>query len=492
VRARVAADRPEGYNLRGRALIPGLTDAHVHVLWYALNAEQLDLRGVASLDDALERAAARVAALPPDEWLQGHGWDHEAWGGEWPTARALDAVTEGHPALLTRHDVHSAWANSAALARAAIDDTTPDPSGGLIQRDANGHATGMLFEGAIDLVRQHIPEPTPQQRHNALRRAMHEALSYGMTGLHCPSLNSAEAQAMLHDLQLLRAQGDLPLRCLVHLPLSGLDDAIGLGLRSGLGDTWLRIGGVKLFADGTLGSQTADMLAPFAGGQNYGSPQINPAELAEVARKASAAGIALVVHAIGDAANRKVLDAIEQAAPHGTPPLPHRIEHVQLIHPDDLPRLARLGVVASMQPTHATSDYATAERLWGERCATAYAWHSIQQSGAVLAFGSDAPVEPLNPWLGVHAAVTRTRPDGQPPGGWRTSEALPLLDALRGFVVGPAIASGEAAAKGALAVGRLADLAVLAHDPFAAPPAELHATSVDATFVDGLLAYERR
>jgi predicted amidohydrolase YtcJ len=495
VRAATASGPTEGYDLRGQALIPGLTDAHVHILWYALNREQVDLAGTQTLEAALERVRARAATLQGDAWLIGHGWDQGPWGIDWPTARALDAVTGERPTVLRRRDGHSAWVNSAALRRAGIDAATPDPAGGQILRDAEGEATGILLEHAAELLDGLTPEPSPAQRFNALRRALDEAVSYGMTGIHCPSINAAEAQANLHDLKLLYEQGDLPLRCLVHLPLDGLDAAIQLGIRSGLGDRWLRIGGVKLFADGTLGSQTAEMLAPFAGSQNHGTSMLPEEELYALARRASQAGLSIVVHAIGDAANRKVLDAIAEAPrpaeAAGRPALPHRIEHAQVLHPSDIARFAELGVIASMQPIHCTSDIDAAERLWGERCATAYAWRSLLRSGATLAFGSDAPVEPLNPWLGVHAAVTRQRVGGYPAGGWYPEQRLTLEEALHGFVVGPAIASGELAEKGPLAEGRLADLAVLSEDPFRLDPQELYAMQVAATFVEGRIVYER-
>jgi hypothetical protein len=495
VRAATASGPTEGYDLRGCALIPGLTDAHLHILWYALNREQVDLAGSPTLEAALERVRAHGAAQHGTGWLVGHGWNQETWGIAWPTAGDLDAIVGERPALLHRRDGHSAWVNSAALRLAGIDAQTPDPPGGKIQRDAAGQATGILLEQATELVARLLPEPDATRRLNALRRAVAEAVSYGMTGIHCPSINPTEARANLHDLKLLYEQGDLPLRALVHLPLDGLDAAIELGIRSGLGDRWLRIGGIKLFADGTLGSQTAAMLEPFAGSQHYGTPMIAEDELYAVVRKAASAGLSIVVHAIGDAANRKVLDAIAEAAqmPGGTsgPSLPHRIEHAQVLHPDDLGRFAELGVIASMQPIHATSDYDTAERLWGERCTTAYAWRSLLKSGATLAFGSDAPVEPLNPWLGIQAAVTRQRIGGLPYGGWYPEQRLTLAEALHAFVVGPAIASDELADKGPLAVGRLADLVVLTRDPFASDPHDLHTTQVATTFVEGRVVYDR-
>jgi predicted amidohydrolase YtcJ len=503
--------RAEGINLRGRAVIPALTDAHVHLVWHGLARREIRLEGVADMEAAVEMVAAGAAARPESAWVRGRGWDHSLWGGRWPTATMLDTAVPDRPVFLSRKDGHSAWVNSRALELAGIDDTTPDPAGGSIQREKK-RATGILLETAIDLVRRHVPEPTEEERLAALRDASAEAHGYGMIGVHIPpSMRPGDGALALADLQKLRERGQLRLRCLVHLGLDGLDDALRLGIRSGLGDRWLRIGGVKMFADGSLGSETAEMLSHYEGRRHLGSQTISDDELNEAVSRAIAGGIAVTIHAIGDAANRRVLDAIEAAllgsrigdqgseaegrpglTRDSRPLIPNRIEHCQLLHPRDIPRFAQLGVVASMQPIHATADMEVADRLWGERCATAYAWRSLKESGAMLAFGSDAPVESLNPWLSIHAAATRQRPGKVPPGGWYPEQRIGVEDALRGFAAGAAFAAGVAHEQGTLAPGMLADLAVLSADPFKVSPADLHAIHADLTMIEGEVVWERR
>jgi hypothetical protein len=400
--------------------------------------------------------------------------------------------------MLTRKDGHSIWANSRALQEAGVSAATPDPPGGQIQRDAAGEPTGILLEDAQDLVRRHAPTPTPEERRHALRAAMDAALSYGLTSLHIPPGPDADdAHQTLTDLHVLAAQGALPLRCLAHLAARDLDAAIALGLRSGVGNTWLRVGGLKIFADGSLGSETAELLHPYEGRQHTGKAMLPAAELDALVLKARQAGISAVVHAIGDAANRKVLHAIAQAhaalppAAAAAPALPDRIEHAQLVHPDDISRFVELGLIAAMQPAHATSDMDMADALWGSRCATAYALRSFAEAGITLALSSDAPVDVLNPWHGIHAAITRQRPDGTPPGGWYPEQRISLDTALRGYCIGPAHASGEAALKGMLAPGMLADMAVLSADPFALPPEQVHTVVAEQTIVGGLVRWER-
>jgi predicted amidohydrolase YtcJ len=322
-----------------------------------------------------------------------------------------------------------------------------------------------------------------------------------------PGLRPGDAAQILSDLQRLRERGQLQLRCLVHLGLDELDNALRLGIRSGLGDDWLRIGGVKMFSDGSLGSETAEMLSHYEGRRHLGSQTLTTDELNDAVQRAIAGGISVTIHAIGDGANRRVLDAIELAlidqqsdvndpqpvagAPGSVRRLPNRIEHCQILHPRDIPRFAQLGVVASMQPIHATADMDTADRLWGERCATAYAWRSLKDSGAVLAFGSDAPVESLNPWLSIHAAVTRQRPGNIPPHGWYPEQRLSVEEALWGFTVGAAFAAGSAHQQGTLAPGMLADLAILSADPFKVNPSDLHALRAELTMIDGEIVWER-
>lgn len=485
----------EDISLAGRVLIPGLTDAHIHLLWSGLGRQNVDLDGVRSLDEALERIRQRAVQLPEGAWVRGHGWNHSLWGYRWPTAAELDRVTFGHPAILSRKDGHSVWLNSRALELAGIAADTADPDGGLIQRDERGQPTGILLENANDLAWRIVPPPSTQENQQALRDIIRVCNARGLTSLHIP-----EGPDTLATLQILKAAGELNARCLFHLPYRQLDDYIALGVRSGFGDDLLRIGGVKIFGDGSLGSCTCHMLAPFAGSTtNHGLPTIPEDELYAAVGKANTHGIAVTIHAIGDRANRTVLDAIEaqrRTSPgEGVvlPALPNRIEHAQHLDPADVPRFAALDVIASMQPIHATSDMEIAEELLGgERVRWAYAWQPLQQAGAVLAFGSDAPVETPDPWAGIHAAVTRKRQDGLPPGGWHHELALSLQEALWAYVVGPAIASDEVKFKGCLAPGMLADAVVLGADPFTASPDDLWQMEVEQTIVGGRTVWERR
>jgi predicted amidohydrolase YtcJ len=500
VQAAAAGMRAATLNLQGRAVVPGLTDAHVHINYQGRAGFEVRLGGAASIEEAQEQIAAAAANLAPGAWLRGGGWDHTAWGRRWPTRAELDAVCPERPAALSRKDGHSLWVNSRALALAGITADTPDPAGGAIQRDRDGEPTGILTETAMDLVRAVIPPLTEAERLQALRAALGEALSYGLTAIQVPpGTDHSSAPEVWRDLQTLRARGELRVRCLVHIAQPDLPGAVALGMRSGFGDAWLRFGGLKLFADGALGSESAEMLTHYEGRRHTGIATIERELLDELVRTANLNGIAVIIHAIGDAANRKVLDAIAAAqaarAELGelAPPLafPNRIEHVQVLHPKDLGRLAQLGVIASMQPIHATSDIEAADALWGPRCTLAYAFRSLRESGAVLAFGSDAPVETMNPWKGVHAAVTRQRPGGFPAGGWYPEQRLSVEETLEAYCVGPALASGEAGERGRIAPGMRADMAVLTGDPLRSAPEELHAITATMTLVEGEVVFER-
>jgi predicted amidohydrolase YtcJ len=497
--------RPGGQaiDLQGRAVIPGLIDAHIHFGWYSIGIYQghVNLDNVPTRAEAVARIAAAARRIPPGRWIQGAGWNKNIWpdaspvGAGFPTAADLDAVAPGHPVALEDKSHHATWANSRALELAGITASTPDPPGGEIVRDAAGQPTGMLLETAAELVHQAIPAPDVDTMVAALRQGTAAAQRLGLTGFHDPG-----HPTVLAALQVLKMQGELGLRATVHIPTEELGAAVELGLRSGLGDEYLRIGGVKLFADGALGPQTGHMLAPYAGTTDtYGIPTHPSAELRHLIHRAHQAGLSVAVHAIGDAANRAVLDAIEQerrtekAAGSSTlrfPSLPDRIEHVQLLHPDDVPRLVQLGVVASMQPIHATSDMEMAERYWGRRCDLAYAWRSVLGSGAHLAFGSDCPVETLDPLAGIHAAVTRRRAGGSPgPAGWIPAQRLSVAEAVHAYTLGAAYASGEMRLKGSLVPGKLADLVVLSHDIFQIDPMEILETRVEMTVLDGRIVY---
>lgn len=478
-------------DLRGRTVVPGFTDSHLHFLSYGLSLKQIDLAGVSALGEALARVAARAAATPSGHWLNGRGWDQSLWeGGAFPTRQDLDRIAPNHPVFLRRKCGHAGWANSRALELAGITSGTPDPPSGAIERDlATGRPTGILKELAMDLVSRLFTEPSADEAMDAIRTGMAHAHQQGLVGVH-----TMEGATALRAFQQLRTAGELKLRMLMQIPEENLAAAIQTGLQSGLGDERLRIGGVKLFSDGALGARTAYMLEPYQGEpSNHGIPVATPEHLREVIGKASRAGIATFVHAIGDRANREVLNAIEATRQAGEGlRLRHRIEHVQILHPSDIPRLAKLGVIASMQPIHATQDMLVADAHWGARSAGAYAWRNLLDTGAVLAFGSDSPVEDLNVMKGIHAAVTRRRADGSPgPDGWYPEQRLTVTEAVYAYTAGAAFASGEEAIKGTLSPGKLADLVVLSQDIFTLDPMDILATQVVATVFDGEFVYTR-
>ncbi len=478
----------EGIDLRGRTAIPGLTDAHLHFLWYALGLSRPNLDGARSLAEALARLDDAVAATPPGEWIVGSGWNHEEWKlPVFPSRQDLDGVTRDRPVVLHRKDGHSVWLNSLALERAGVSAGTADPPGGAIDRDEQGAPTGILRENAMEMALDRVPQPGPEALRCALKAGLARAHAAGLTGIH--DMEGPEALALFLE---ARDRGELTLRVTAQIPAENLDHALALGLRTGLGDDVVRIGHLKLFADGSLGSQTAWMLAPFAGQPgNTGVATTSPEALEQMVERAARGGIASAIHAIGDRANRQVLDILEKVGAGLGQGLRQRIEHVQLLHPNDLPRLARLGVVASMQPIHATSDRYMAERMWGERCRYGYAWRGLLDSGAVLAFGSDCPVEGIEPLQGIYAAVTRKRaaePGSQP---WHPEQRISVEEAVRAFTWGSAYASGQEGAQGSLAPGKLADLVVLSRDIFTCPPESILKARVDYTVAGGKVVHAR-
>lgn len=481
--------RPGGewIDLGGRCITPGLVDAHVHFEGFALSLQRVDLDGAATRDEALARVAAFVAGAAASGWLQGRGWSQDAWPDRaFPTAGDLDRVVGNRPACLSHKSGHAAWVNSLALREAGIDAQTPDPPGGRIERDESGQPTGILFEEAIDLVAGRIPRSTTEELASAMRQAQAYCWSVGLTGIH-----DFDGRDCFQALQILHQNGELGLRVVKNIPVYRLEHALGVGLRSGFGDDWLRIGGVKIFADGALGSRTAAMIAAYEGEpENLGIVVTDKEEMLEYARRAGAGGLSMTIHAIGDRANHDVLDVYEllraDETAAGRPHLRHRIEHVQLLHPADLNRPAELGVIASMQPIHATSDMEMADRYWGERARLSYAWRSVRDTGALLVFGSDAPVEPIAPLPGIHAAVTRRRADGSPdPGGWRPDEKLTPMEALHGFTLAAAITAGQETRQGSITPGKLADLTILSHDPAQLEPDELLDIRVEGVLVGG-------
>lgn len=477
--------KAERLDLAGRTVIPGLIDAHIHLQHYALGLQKVDCE-TRTRAECLERVAERARSTPPGEWILGHGWNQNEWPEGFGDAAMLDAVAPHNPVYLTAKSLHAGWTNSAGLRRAGITANTPDPEGGRLGRDASGNPDGILFETAMDLLAEAIPEPGPDQVAEALREAFPVLWRMGLTGAH-----DFDRRTCFLALQQLHRQGELSFRVVKSIPLEDLPHAAALGLSSGFGDDRLRIGAVKVFADGALGPQTAAMLRPYEGSpENKGMLMMDAEELFEHGRQAAGSGLSMAVHAIGDLANHEVLEAFRQLRQyereHGLPALRHRIEHVQVVHPADAPRLAQLGVIASMQPVHATSDMLMADRYWGERARLAYAWRTQLEHGARLAFGSDAPVESPNPFWGLHAAVTRRRGDGTPgPDGWRPEQRLSLAEALGGFTSGAAFAAGMEDRLGKLAPGYLADLLVLDEDLFRCEPDALREVRPLGTMIEG-------
>ena len=472
-------------DMGGRVILPGLTDAHIHLMNYALSLQKVDVE-TPTKAECLQRVAQRAKITSPGMWILGHGWQQNDWDGEFGNLQDLDLAAPHHPVYLTAKSLHAGWANSAALKLAGITANSPDPENGKILRDASGQPTGILLESAMGLLEAALPQPSAAEAAEAIRAAMPRLHRVGLTGAH-----DFDYRTAFMALQMLHASGDLRLRVIKSVPPDLLEHAHGLGLRSGFGDDFLRIGSYKTFMDGALGPRTAAMFQPYLNEpENRGILNLDGEELFELGRKAADSGLSMAVHAIGDRAVHEVLDAYEQLRAyerqHGLPKLRHRIEHVQIIHPDDVGRLAQLGVIASMQPIHAVSDMLSADRFWGERARLAYAPRAQLEAGAPLAFGSDAPVESPNPFLGLHAAVTRRRVDGSPaPEGWYPEQRLSMSEALAGFTTGAAYAAGMEDRLGRLSPGFYADLIVLEDDPFQSPPDSLLTTHSSATMIGG-------
>jgi len=480
-----AADRLDG---RGRFVLPGLTDAHAHVYGLGVLAIHLDLAGTTSVEAAIGMIEGYARDNPHADWIQGRGWNQVLWRvQEFPTAADIDAVVNDRPVWLGRIDGHAGWANSAALEIAGIDDATPDPIGGKIIRDQHGKATGVLVDKAMDLITDHIPQPTKIQVRAAFRAAIRILASLGITSVHDAgvSIGDAEVYTSMAD------DDELDVR--IYAMLSGADenlDAMGEPLIAYGGDR-LDIRAVKLYSDGALGSRGAALLDPYTDDtENRGLPFFTTAELQGFVAKANRMGFQVGIHAIGDRGNRMSLDAFEMAQGDGASPLRNRVEHAQIIALDDIPRFTRLGVIASMQPTHATSDMNMAEdRLGPERIKGGYAWRRLLDSGAIIASGSDFPVELANPFHGLYAAVTRQDRRGLPAGGWYADQALTRAEALHSFTLAAAFAAHQETRLGSLEAGKWADFIIIDRDYFAIPASEIDDIKVVETWVAGERVY---
>jgi predicted amidohydrolase YtcJ len=492
---KLAGDDTQLIDARGRLVLPGLIDAHVHFLQYAIRRHEVNLFGLRDFDEVRRRLQQAVERAGAGEWIQGWGWDENLWDIQ-PSRTHLDELAPHNPVLLRRMDMHTYWVNSAALREAGLSRETPNPPDSRLERDAAGELTGILREwNALRLVEPLIPTPDEATLQRWVEEAIAEAHSLGLTGIHDQRVEYGGRQS-LRLFQSLRRQGLLKLRVHLNIAAEHLAEATTLGLQAGFGNDRLWLGHVKAFADGAMGSRTAQMIEPFEGEpDNYGLVITSKEEMLELARQAEQAGFSLSIHAIGDLAVRHTVDALSQYPPNVlTYPtrLPHRIEHVQLIHPDDLPRLKQPGLVASVQPVHICTDWSTADTVWSRRARYAYAFRSLLEHGVQLAMGSDAPVAPLNPLLGIYAAVTRQDRQGRPHQGWYPEERISVAEAICGYTLGPASLAGKESVQGSIVSGKWADLIMLSHNIFDTPPADIAECQVELTVFDGQIVYYPR
>ncbi len=475
---------------QGKLVLPGLIDSHIHFLQYAIRRHQVNLFGVRDFAEVRRRVEVAVQQAAPGQWVQGWGWDENLWEVS-PTAAHLDDLAPNTPVVLARMDMHTWWVNSAAMRQANLTAETPTPPESRIERDASGQPTGIFREwNAIALIEKHLPPPPQNLLKQWMQEAMAEANQLGLTGIHDQRVEW-EGQQSWQLWQALRREEALTLRVHAHVAADYLPQLTELGLQAGLGDEQLWLGHAKTFVDGTLGSRTALMLEPFEGEpNNFGVVVTTVDELTEIAAQAQTAGFPLSIHAIGDKAVRQVIDVLSQYPPQFDI-MPHRIEHVQVIHPDDLPRLAQHNLVASVQPVHLMTDWATADACWGKRARYTYAFRSLADNQARLSFGSDAPVAPVNPMLGLYAAVTRQDSLGQPPKGWYMAEWLTITEAIQGYTTAPAYVAGKSDRQGTLTVGKWADFIMTSHNIFAIPAPEIAQVEVELTVFDGRVVHQR-
>jgi predicted amidohydrolase YtcJ len=492
--AKLKGKRTAVVDAAGRRVVPGFIDAHTHMSMGGFNLLALDLRRTKDPAEFTRSVADFAKTRPAGAWLTDGAWDHEQWSPpRLPTKEMLDPATGNHPTCLSRQDGHMMVCNSIALNLARITRETPDPPGGVIVRDARGEPTGVLKDAAMDAVNKVRPPRTLEELSQALFTAMRHAASVGVTSVQDLPGDPRDLDAW----EAMRRAGVLTVRVHYRLPLSEWERA--RDRRAAMkNDEWLRLGGVKGYADGSLGSSTALFDAPYGDDSGnrgvFASEAIPLSRMEERVAGADRAGLQVVIHAIGDRANGEILDLYERVSKaNGPRDRRFRIEHAQHLRPADIPRFARLGVIASMEPYHAIDDGRWAEKRIGrERCRTTYAFRSLLDAGAALAFGSDWDVAPLSPIAGMDAAVTRRTIDGKNPGGWFPEQRISPGEALAAYTSGAARAAFEESEKGALTPGRLADFVVLSRDVLEIPKEEIAAAQVDETVVGGRVVYTRR
>ncbi len=470
----------------GKVMLPGMIDAHVHVMDLGFAALTLDLSDTTSLEGALTKIKAFAEANPGRPWIIGRGWNQEKWGlGRFPTAAELDSVVADRPVWLERADNHANWANTRAMTAAGITAKTPDPAGGKIIRNPAGAPAGVFVDGAVQLVGKVVPPPRPQDRDLAFSKAQDVLLAKGVTAV-------ADMGTKANDWATFRRAGDsgrLAIRIMSYADsLDTLEMIAGAEPTVWLYGDRLRMGGIKLFLDGALGSRGASLKVPYADDHGtHGLQLLSPAQLRNLMSRAAMGNFQTAVHAIGDAANAEVLAAIEELSETYTGDRRWRIEHAQIVDPVDIARLGKHGVIASMQPLHQTSDRLMAEaRLGPDRLAGAYPWRSVIKAGGRLAFGSDAPVEPADPWAGMAAAISRTDAGGQPFGGWFPQETVSREQALAGFTSDAAFAGFAEGRFGRLVPGERADFLLVDRDPLLASPGAIRETKIMEVWIAGV------
>jgi predicted amidohydrolase YtcJ len=487
-------------DLKGRLAVPGLIDTHAHFIYGGFQLLSADLKDARTEDEFTRRIAEKAKTLEPGRWLKGGEWDEQAWpSAKLPTRQMIDGVTADTPVFLSRYDGHAILANSLALNLAGVTRATPDPVGGVIVRDAAGEPTGVFKDAAQELIAKAIPRPSEAAMTEALHAALSEAARVGLTSLHSITVDADSWNgSYTGEIELLRRaekEGWLTCRFYEIVPITHWGELLDAAVRCGMEEHFVRLGAVKAFADGSLGSATAWMFEPFAddpANRGIPLPLMNPpSKMEALAKGADQANLQMCIHAIGDRAISDILDIYARLG--GDNPKAHRfrIEHAQHMRPQDFARFHQLGVIASMQPYHAIDDGRWAEkRLGHERAKSSYAWRSMLDAGVPLAFGSDWPVAPLSPILGIYAAVTRATLDGKNPGGWFPEQRLTVDEALRAYTQGSAYAAFQENEKGSITPGKLGDVVVLSDDLFTIPPTKIKDTRVDMTIVGGKIVYQ--
>jgi predicted amidohydrolase YtcJ len=493
----LAGPETEKIDLDGRLVVPGFIDSHIHFYEWALKRQGIKLDDLTHLEELLARVQEATGSCPPGQWIIGQGWNETDWTEQrMPTRETLDRVAPAHPVLLWRCDLHLAAANSTALSLAGISADTPDPPEGRIERDSAGEPTGILRELAINLVRQAVAPPDADQVIEAFEDAARALHRRGVTGIHDVRLMADEDGASAFQaFQKLDHDGRLDLRCWVTLSGHDLDSIIGLGLRTGFGNDKLRVGHIKFFSDGGMGARTAWLIDPYLDAE-CGMPLTDMDHLAQDIEKADNAGLSVMVHAVGDRANRELINIFEALesrrsfSDSPSPAIPHRIEHVQMLRPEDADRLGSLNLALCVTPANMVLDMNLIDSALGEKGKWTYALRQLMDTGAPVMFSSDCPVCDPGPLLGMHAAVTRQRTDGTPAGGWYPDSRVTVAEALKAYTSTPA-AVHNAGDIGTIAPDQRADLVALSKNILEIPPSQLPEIRVDMTLFDGRIVYRR-